>query len=76
MARRKMDMFAAAMIADGEWELAGFTATEENLSRAYQFLINTGAAWHLQGRIGRTAMDMIQSGLCTRPAAVRVGAHT
>jgi len=32
---------------------------------AYQDLINTGAAWKLEGYVGRTAMMMIDNGLCT-----------
>ena len=59
-----MDTFSAAMIADGEWELAGFEPSVENYHAAYQHLIDTGAAWTLQGRIGRTAMDLINAGDC------------
>lgn len=62
MARADMDTFAAAMIADGEWELAGFEPTDENFVAAYQHLVDTGAAWTLQGRIGRTARDLIEAG--------------
>jgi len=60
-----MDTFAAAMIADGEFELAGFEATRENWIRAYQHLVDTGAAWTLQGRIGRQAADLIEAGEVT-----------
>jgi len=61
---RDMDTFAAAMIADGEFELAGFEPSEDNYIRAYQYLIDTGIAWQLQGRIGRTARDLIENGDC------------
>ncbi len=60
---KEMDTFAAAMIADGEFDLAGFEATQDNYLAAYQHLVNTGAAWSLQGRIGREAHRLIESGL-------------
>jgi len=40
---------------------------EEELVELFQYLIDTGLAWQLQGRIGRTAQDLIESGLCHRP---------
>ena len=58
----KLDLFAAAMIADGEFELAGVEPTEENYIAAYQVLVDTGAAWTLQGRIGREANRLIEAG--------------
>ena len=57
----EMNMFAAAMIADGEWDMAGFEPSEENYLAAYQFMVDNGTAWTLQGRIGRQAMDLIKS---------------
>jgi hypothetical protein len=57
-----MDAFSAAMIADGEFDLTPFEATEENYLAAYQYLVDTGMAWTLQGRIGRTAADLISNG--------------
>ncbi len=62
---KEMDTYAAAMIADGEFELAGFDASEESFLAAYQYLIDTGVAWQLQGRIGRTARDLIENGECS-----------
>lgn len=70
-----MDTFVAAMIADGEWGLAGVEPSEENYLAAYQYLIDTGLAWTLQGRIGRTARDLIERGFCVIPGfQVAVGA--
>ena len=34
---------------------------------AYQFLINTGVVWGLQGRYGRNAKHLIEVGICTAP---------
>jgi hypothetical protein len=39
-------------------------ATEEEQVRCYQHLINTGQAWSLEGHVGRTAMDLIERGVC------------
>lgn len=67
-----MDAFSAAMIADGEFALTSFDATRDNFIAAYQFLIDTGMAWTLQGRIGRTARDMIEAGDCIAPGSEMV----
>lgn len=40
-------------------------ATEDEVIEAYQELIDNGQAWRLEGHVGRTAMDLIESGLCT-----------
>lgn len=58
-----MDTFSASMIADGAWGLTPFEASEENYLAAYQHLVDTGVAWQLQGRVGRTAADLINAGL-------------
>lgn len=57
-----MTTFDAAMIADGAWELTSFEPSEEAYYEAYQHLVNSGAAWTLQGRIGREAARLIDLG--------------
>lgn len=39
-------------------------ATAEQTVEAYQYLIDNGQAWLLEGTVGRTAMDLIQAGQC------------
>lgn len=39
-------------------------ATQEEQLECYQHLINSGDAWKLEGHVGRTAMGLIESGLC------------
>lgn len=42
--------------------------SQEEIIAAWQFLIDTGACWTLQGWYGRTAHDLIENGIC-KPAA-------
>ena len=41
------------------------TADNEEETAAWQFLIDTGLAWRLQGWFGRTAKRLIDDGYCT-----------
>jgi hypothetical protein len=38
---------------------------EEDIIDAFQFLINSGVSWSLQGFYGRTAASLIESGQCS-----------
>ena len=49
---------AIEIIEDGESEL-------DDLLIAWQFLLDTGLVWQLQGWYGRMAMEMIENGLIT-----------
>ena len=44
---------------------------EEELITFFQELIDNGMAWSLQGHYGRTAMALIDAGLCN-PKGVKV----
>lgn len=37
---------------------------EEEIVEAYQFLINSGEVWSLQGSYGRSAHALIEAGVC------------
>ena len=58
-----MTNYEAVSIAEGFCEGEG--ATEEQQIEAWQYLIDTGLAWKLQGWFGRTARDLIEEGICT-----------
>lgn len=44
--------------------------SEEQIIEAWQHLIDTGMAWSLQGWFGRTAMQLMEEGICTPPKEV------
>lgn len=55
-----MDNYEAVGIAEGFVECD----SEEKYIEAWQYLIDTGLAWTLQGFFGRTAMNLIENGVC------------
>jgi hypothetical protein len=55
-----MSNFEAIDIAEGYTE----PESKEQYIAAWQQLIDTGLAWSLQGWFGRTAMAMIEEGVC------------
>lgn len=57
-----MDTFTACMIVEGVED-----AEEYEIINAWQYLIDTGVVWTLQGFYGRTARDLIEQGICYLP---------
>ena len=55
-----MQQFDAVGIAEG-WIAA---ESEEQFYAAWQYLIDTGLCWQLQGWFGRTASALIEEGIC------------
>jgi hypothetical protein len=56
-----MNSYKAVGIAEGFIE----AENEEQVIEAWQTLIDTGLVWRLQGWFGRTASQLIDSGVCT-----------
>ena len=56
-----MNHFDAVMIAEGAMP----AESEEQYLEAWQYLINSGLCWKLQGFFGRQAAALIDEGLCS-----------
>ena len=65
MTEKTMSLFDATMIAEGCWDLTGYEPDEDTFIEACQMLIDTGAAWTLQGHFGRLCSHMIGEGHCS-----------
>tara|TARA_R110000824_G_scaffold299618_1_gene487684 strand:- start:179 stop:580 length:402 start_codon:yes stop_codon:yes gene_type:complete len=44
--------------------------SDDQRIQAWQQLIDTGLVWQLQGGFGRTAMSLIESGICSPPKPI------
>ena len=56
-----MNTFTAIEIAEG----LQIPESQEQAIEAWQYLIDTGLAWQLQGMFGRTAAHLIAEDICT-----------
>ena len=61
------DLYTATGIIEGFVEVPDGVAEEHACIQAWQFLIDTGACWTLQGFYGRNARALIEQGICTPP---------
>ena len=67
-----INSFNAVGIAEGFIE----AESEEQVIEAWQYLIDSGLAWKLQGWFGRTANQLIEEGICSAPQSSRASADT
>lgn len=61
-----MTVMEAVSIVDDAAETVGYSDDVETRRDAWQLLIDSGYAWVLPGRYGRTAAALIAAGECTR----------
>ena len=59
--------YLATAYAEGFCEGEG--ASEDEQIQAWQYLIDKGICWKLQGFFGRTAANLIEAGICTKAGA-------
>jgi hypothetical protein len=59
-----INSYNAVGIAEGFIE----AESEDQVIEAWQFLVDSGLAWQLQGFFGRTATDLIQRGILSAPS--------
>ncbi len=57
-----MDLLTATLICEGAEE-----ADQETQLEAWQFLVDTGVVWQMQGSFGRMARNLIDQGLISPP---------
>ena len=57
----KWTRYLATAFAEGFCEGEG--ASEEEQKQAWQYLVDTGLCWQLQGWFGRTAQHLIEQGV-------------
>ena len=58
-----MTTYDACSIIEG---FCGYEPTEQEIIDAFQFLLDDGIVWQLQGFYGRTANALIEAGLITK----------
>ena len=61
------DTYTACGIIEGFVEIPHNVDEQAAHIMAWQYLIDTGACWTLQGFYGRNARDLIEQGICTPP---------
>ena len=66
----KWTPYLATAYAEGFCE--GENATQEQQIEAWQFLVDTGLCWKLQGWFGRTATQLIKEGVVHNNSMVRI----
>ena len=62
------DVYTACGIIEGFVDPPQDVDSNDVMRQAWQYLIDSGHAWTLQGWYGRTAMSLIDDGICEPPS--------
>ena len=65
------DLYTATGIIEGFVEIPDGVDEEHACIQAWQYLIDTGTCWRLQGWYGRNAQNLIDDGVCKPPRSSR-----
>ena len=61
------DVYTACGIIEGFVDIPKGVDSDETMRQAWQYLIDSGHAFTLQGWYGRNAQALIREGMCTPP---------
>lgn len=61
---KEMSLYIASSIVEG---FSGEEDSQEDIHTAWQWLLDTGHCWHLQGFYGRTVTELLEAGLLLPP---------
>jgi len=61
------DVYTACGIIEGFVDIPKGADSDDTMRQAWQYLIDSGHAWALQGWYGRNAKALIEMGICTPP---------
>ena len=66
---KKLTLYLATAYTEGFCE--GEEASKAEQLSAWQYLIDTGQCWTLQGWFGRTAQTLIEQGVCLKAKKIK-----
>ena len=69
---KTLDRFTAISIVEG---FSGEENSKDEILTAWQYLLDRGTVWHLQGWYGRNAVELLNQGLIQKPLKSQIDAY-